>query len=283
MRTSGASRPSARRATRRSRKTSPGRNGARAGALAAGGGVAWGARTGPRRCAPGIAGEMGAVAVIGLGRLVVRASPRARGTGKGAGLPAAGRRAPAAAGRCGGRAGRRSPHVRGTDFTPIGRCRGRPGRGRFSDDSIPEEGNAVAQETYVGQDRSTYIEEDRGSGWITFAGVVIIMVAILNIIDGIAAISKSAFFTNNARFVFSDLRTWGWIVLALGALQVLVAFGVWAGNSLARWTGIVIVSLNAIAQLLFIPAYPFWSLSIFALDVLVLYGLAAHGGRPALD
>jgi hypothetical protein len=141
----------------------------------------------------------------------------------------------------------------------------------------------VAQETFVGRDRSTYIEQDRGSGWITFAGVVIIMVAILNIIDGIAAISKSAFFTNNARFVFSDLRTWGWIVLALGALQVLVAFGVWAGNSLARWTGIVIVSLNAIAQLLFLPAYPFWSLSIFALDVLVLYGLAAHGGRPALD
>src|SRR3954467_31492 len=109
------------------------------------------------------------------------------------------------------------------------------------------------------------------------------MVAILNIIDGIAAISKSAFFTNNARFVFSDLRTWGWIVLALGALQVLAAFGGGAGNPLRAWTGIVIVSLNAIAQLLFIPAYPFWSLSIFALDVLVLYGLAAHGGRPALE
>jgi hypothetical protein len=58
---------------------------------------------------------------------------------------------------------------------------------------------------------------------------------------------------------------------------------VWAGNQLARWTGVVIVSLNAIAQLLFMPAYPFWSLSIFALDILVIYGLAAHGGRPRLD
>jgi hypothetical protein len=141
----------------------------------------------------------------------------------------------------------------------------------------------VAQQAYVGQDRPAYIEQERGSGWITFAGVVIIMVAILNIIDGIAAISRSAFFTSNAHYVFSDLRTWGWIVLALGALQMLVGFGIWAGNQLARWTGIVVVSLNAIAQLLFIPAYPFWSLSIFALDVLVLYGLAAHGGRPALD
>jgi hypothetical protein len=159
-----------------------------------------------------------------------------------------------------------------------------PGAGEDdSPDAIPEEADAVAQETYVGPDRSTDIERDSGSGWITFAGVMIILVSILNIIDGIAAISRSAFFTNNARYVVSDLRTWGWIVLALGALLMLVGFGIWAGNQLARWTGIVVVSLNAIAQLMFIPAYPFWSLSIFALDVLVLYGLAAHGGRPALN
>jgi hypothetical protein len=141
----------------------------------------------------------------------------------------------------------------------------------------------VAQETYAGPERAAYIERDRGSGWITFAGVMIVLVAVLNIIDGIAAIGKSSFFTANAKYVFSDLKTWGWIVLALGVLQMLVAFGVWAGNQLARWTGIVVVGLNAVAQLMFIPAYPFWSLAIFAIDVLVLYGLAAYGGRPALD
>jgi hypothetical protein len=141
----------------------------------------------------------------------------------------------------------------------------------------------VAQQAYVGQDRPTYIEQERGSGWITFAGVVIIMVAILNIIDGIAAISRSAFFTDNARYVVSDLRTWGWVVLALGALQMLVGFGIWAGNQLARWAGIAVVSLNAIAQLMFMPAYPFWSLTIFAVDILVLYALAAHGREVALN
>jgi hypothetical protein len=141
----------------------------------------------------------------------------------------------------------------------------------------------VAQQTYAGPDRSTYIAEDSGGGWITFAGVMIVLVSILNIIDGIAAISKSSFFVENARYVFSDLNTWGWIVLGIGVLQMVVAFGIWAGNQLARWTGIVIVSLNAIAQLLFMPAYPFWSLSIFAIDLLILYGLAAYGGRPTLD
>jgi hypothetical protein len=138
------------------------------------------------------------------------------------------------------------------------------------------------QETYAGTTRSTYGEEAAGGGWISFAGVMIVMVAILNIIDGIAAISKSSFFIGDAKYILSDLKTWGWIILVIGVIQLFVAFGIWAGNQVARWTGIVIVSVNAIAQLLFIPAYPFWALAIFSLDVLVLYGLAAYGGRPAL-
>ena len=135
----------------------------------------------------------------------------------------------------------------------------------------------------VTRDDAYEFDEERGFGWLLFAATMLGLAGILSLFDGIAALSKSSFYAANANFVFSDLRTWGWIVLALGVLQMLVGFGIWAGNQLARWTGIVVVSLNAIAQLLFIPAYPFWSLSIFALDVLVLYGLAAHGGRPALD
>jgi hypothetical protein len=139
----------------------------------------------------------------------------------------------------------------------------------------------AAQQTYV--EPTTYADDAKGAGWITFAGIMIILVAILNMIDGIAAISNSKFFVANAKYVFSDLNTWGWIVLTLGVLQLLVGFGIWAGNQLARWVGILVVSLNAIAQLLFLPAYPFWSLSIFTIDVLVLYGLAAYGGRPTFD
>jgi hypothetical protein len=141
---------------------------------------------------------------------------------------------------------------------------------------------AVAQQTYVEPERSTPSEE-RGSGWMTFAGVILIMVSILNIIDGIAAISKSSFFIGDARYIISDLNTWGWVVLGLGVLQMAVGFGIWAGNQLARWAGVLIVSLNAIAQLLFMPAYPFWSLSIFTLDLLVLYGLTMHGRSRAFD
>jgi len=141
----------------------------------------------------------------------------------------------------------------------------------------------VAQQTYVDPDRSTYTAESEGRGWITFAAVMIVLVAILNIIDGIAAISNSKFFVADAKFVFSDLNTWGWIILGIGVLQLLVAAGIWAGNQIARWAGILIVSVNIVAQLLFLPAYPFWSLTLFAIDTLVLFGLIAYGGRPSFD
>jgi hypothetical protein len=139
----------------------------------------------------------------------------------------------------------------------------------------------AAQQTYT--DRTTYIDDAKGTGWITFAGVMIILVSTLNMIDGIAAISNSKFFVANAKYVFSDLNTWGWIILTIGVVQMLVGFGIWAGNRFARWAGIAIVSLNAIAQLLFLPGYPFWSLSIFTIDILILYGLVAYGGRPTFD
>jgi hypothetical protein len=117
-----------------------------------------------------------------------------------------------------------------------------------------------------------------GSGWVLFAGIMIMMVGVLNIIWGIAAIDQATFFVQDAKYVFSDLQTWGWIILILGGLQLAAAFSIWAGGGYGRWFGIASATVNAIAALLSIPAYPFWSLAIFAVDVLVIYGLAAYGG-----
>lgn len=118
-----------------------------------------------------------------------------------------------------------------------------------------------------------------GGGWVIFAGSMLLILATLNIIYGIGAIDNSTFFVNDANYVFSDLNTWGWIVTLTGAAQMLVAFGVWARNSLATWLGIAFAGLNAIIQLLMIPAAPFLSLALFAVDMMVIYGLAVHGGH----
>ena len=101
----------------------------------------------------------------------------------------------------------------------------------------------------------------------------------LGFIDGLVAVSKSSFYVAGAHYVFSDLHTWGWIVMIVGVITVLAGFGVLTGSQWARWFGVAIASLQAIAQLLMIQAYPFWSLCVFAIDLLVIYGLMAHGGK----
>jgi hypothetical protein len=129
------------------------------------------------------------------------------------------------------------------------------------------------------QPRAADPMEERGAGWLLFAGIMMIVAGVLNVIYGIAAIDDSTFFVNDAQFILSGLNTWGWIVLVLGVLQLFAAFSIWQGGSYGRWFGIFAAGLSSIGALLSIPAYPFWSLAIFAVDVLIIYGLAAYGGH----
>ena len=122
-------------------------------------------------------------------------------------------------------------------------------------------------------------EDIQGAGWVMFAGIMILIVAVLNIIYGFAAIDNSKFFVEDTKFILSDLNTWGWIVLIIGVLQLFAGFSIWAGGEYGRWIGLITASISAIGALLSLPGYPFWSLAIFAIDILIIYGLAAYGGR----
>ena len=121
--------------------------------------------------------------------------------------------------------------------------------------------------------------EGRGLGMVIFAAAMLAMIGLFNLLDGITAIAKSSFFIGSARYVVGDLRLWGWVMTVFGAVQLLAAFGVWTGNQLARWFAVAVVGLNAIGQMFFIPAYPFWSLLIIAADIVALWGLCAYGSR----
>jgi hypothetical protein len=122
-------------------------------------------------------------------------------------------------------------------------------------------------------------DDERGAGWVLFAGVMIAIAGVMNTIGGIAAIDSANFYTQNAHFMFSDLNTWGWVILVIGLLQLFAAFSIWSGGAYGRWVGVGSASLNALAQLFFISAFPLWSLAIFSLDILVIYGLVVYGGR----
>ena len=121
--------------------------------------------------------------------------------------------------------------------------------------------------------------EAEGGGWILFAAIMITIAGALNVIWGIAAISESKFFTQNATYVLSSLNTWGWIVLIIGVLELGAAYSIVVGGQLGRWFGIFMAGINSIAALMSIPAYPFWALCLFGVDLLIIYGLAAYGGQ----
>jgi hypothetical protein len=122
--------------------------------------------------------------------------------------------------------------------------------------------------------------EQSGAGWVMFAGIMLLVAGVLNVIYGIAAVDDSKFFVHETQYILSGLNTWGWVTIILGALEILAAFSIWAGGGFGRWFGIFVASLSAIGALLSMPAYPFWSLAIFAIDILIIYGLAAYGGQP---
>ena len=127
-------------------------------------------------------------------------------------------------------------------------------------------------------DYSEY-DDAHGQGLVTFAGVMIMIAGVLNTVYGIAAIDNANVFVRNARFVFADLSTWGWFLLALGIVQILAAFAIWRGTSWARWFGVACASCNAILQTLWMPAFPILALVILPLDILVIWGLLWYGGR----
>jgi hypothetical protein len=121
--------------------------------------------------------------------------------------------------------------------------------------------------------------ENHGYGLVLFAAVLLFVAGCFNMIQGIAAIANSHVFVQHAHYVFGNLQTWGWFTAILGALQFVAAAGVLAANQVFRWFAVVVIGLNAIDQMLFIPAYPVWSLTIIALDVVALWGLLAYGSR----
>ena len=118
----------------------------------------------------------------------------------------------------------------------------------------------------------------RGAGRAAFAAILLTIAGILNVIYGIAAIGDANFFENSTRYVFSNLEAWGWITVVLGVIQLTGGLSLLSGGVWGRVVGIVAASLGAVGAMLAVGgAFPFWSLGIFALCVIVLHGLLVYG------
>ena len=116
-------------------------------------------------------------------------------------------------------------------------------------------------------------------GFILFAAIMMIMVGVFQAIQGLIGIFENEFYVATRKYLFEfDATRWGWIHLILGLLVAFAGWGLFSGRTWARVVGITLAVLSAIANFLFIPYYPFWSLLIITLDVFVIWALAAHGG-----
>ncbi len=123
------------------------------------------------------------------------------------------------------------------------------------------------------------MNEVRGPARAVFAAVLLMVGGVLNIIYGIAAIGNSSFFVHNTHYVFGSLKSWGWVTLILGILEVLASVSLFRAGAFGRYFAIAVGALVAIDALLEIPAYPFWSLAVFGLSLWIIYGLTVGGAR----
>ena len=123
---------------------------------------------------------------------------------------------------------------------------------------------------------------EEASGWavgfILFAAIMMIMAGCFQAFTGLVAIFENEFYVATRNYLFQfDATTWGWIHLVLGVIVAFAGWGLLSGRTWARVVAITLAVLSAIANFLFIPYYPFWSLLIIAVDVFVIWAIAAHG------
>jgi hypothetical protein len=137
----------------------------------------------------------------------------------------------------------------------------------------------------VGDDAGTFAAPQRSGwvGWAIFAGIVLFLIGVFEASAGLVALfNDDVFLVSTDRLAVTfDYTAWGWIHLVLGVLVAAAGVAILRGQVWGRVLGVALAGLSAIANLLFIPAFPLWSVLVIALNVLVIYALCVHGGELA--
>ncbi|MDI1459745.1 hypothetical protein QEZ54_02070 [Catellatospora sp. KI3] len=112
------------------------------------------------------------------------------------------------------------------------------------------------------------------SGWLSFAGLLILLLGVFNVVEGVFALFNDKYVGYAAgEFYLFDRTGWGWVHIILGVIQIVVGSGIMAGKTWARGVGVGLAALTALIQMLYLPVFPWWSLINIALCVLVIYAL----------
>jgi hypothetical protein len=122
----------------------------------------------------------------------------------------------------------------------------------------------------------------RWSGWIWFAGWLMILMGAVDVLEGVIAVVRQHYYVlTPTQIIVFDLKTWGWVTLIWGAVIALAGLGVLTHHAVARWFAVVVASLAVIEQLGFVGSsqYPLWALVEIAIAVVVIYALIVRWGE----
>ena len=118
----------------------------------------------------------------------------------------------------------------------------------------------------------------RRSGWVTFAGIVALVVGVYHVLSGIGALSNDDAIQSQAADVLFGISVtaWGWFWLLLGAAQAVAGYLILQRNEWGRWLGMTMAAVSALFTVFVIFVFPLWTITVLALDCLVLYALASQ-------
>jgi hypothetical protein len=115
------------------------------------------------------------------------------------------------------------------------------------------------------------------NGQIAFAAIMMIVGGIWHGLSGLAGVLRDEVYLTTPNYTYQfDLSWWGWIHLVLGAILAITGIAVAQGQTWARVTGIALAILSLMANFLFLPHYPVWSILIISLDIVIIYSLATY-------
>ena len=123
--------------------------------------------------------------------------------------------------------------------------------------------------------------DDQGSGWVTFSAVILVFAGLMKLFDSIWAFRTKGQLPvapGSHATLGATISNYGWYWLFLGVVLILAGFAVVGGSQLGRWIGIGAAAVGAIGTMAWMPYYPIWAFTYFVIAILVMYGLAAHGG-----
>ena len=121
-------------------------------------------------------------------------------------------------------------------------------------------------------------------GFISFAGILLILAGIFHVIDGIVGLVNNDFYVKTDNWVFKfNVTSWGWIHILLGIIAILAGVGLFSGAIWARTVAVIVAAVSIIANFVWLPYYPWWAVLVIVLDFFVIWAVVLHGRDVAVE